>query len=223
VQIFLPVINFSDHTDFEAFTNSFIARNQIPRVFLNSDHSRETIGIPEKFQDTFVQEFLSTFEAKILQLNNGLLENSAFNPMEEIPQFGDFDFTNESHREVNFLSTHSEKRAGLSIDEIYKNAVEIDGTPIVRFNMIMKTLMPTYNAAPKHVRKQIKDSVRDYLVSKLGSETKLDQCSMVASSCGQTFLTYGIPRHLYYDFREWAVKDLRRRFGTDVIKIQSWE
>ena len=83
--------------------------------------------------------------------------------------------------------------------------------------------MPTYNATPKLARKEVKAAVKDFLISKLGSEEKLDQCTMVASTSGKTFSTYGIPKNMYLDFRNWAVKELRKRFGSKLVKEQPWE
>ena len=83
-------------------------------------------------------------------------------------------------------------------------------------------LMPSYNSTNKIVRKEIKESVRNYLLSKLG-EAKLNQCIMSGASSGKAFTTYGIPREIYYDFRSWALKELRRRFGTAQVCVQPWE
>jgi hypothetical protein len=84
-------------------------------------------------------------------------------------------------------------------------------------------LMPTYNSTNKIVRKEIKESVREYLLCKLGTEVKLNQCLMMGSSSGNPFTTYGIPRDMYYDFRAWAIKELRRRFGNSQVVPQPWE
>lgn len=83
--------------------------------------------------------------------------------------------------------------------------------------------MPTYNSTPKLVRKELKGAVKEFLISKLGSEARLSQCTMVATAAGQSFLTYGIPKSMYYDFRDWAVKELRRRFGDQLVSVQPWE
>ena len=84
-------------------------------------------------------------------------------------------------------------------------------------------LMPSYNSTNKLVRKEIKESVKGYLLSKLGTETRLNQCIMTGSSNGNPFTTFGIPRDIYYDFRTWSIKELRRRFGKSQVGPQSWE
>jgi hypothetical protein len=91
------------------------------------------------------------------------------------------------------------------------------------FSSIFKVLMPTYNSTPKLVRREMKDAVKNHLLSKVGSEAKLNELMMISSSQGNTFWTYGVPRDMFYEFRNWAIRELRRRFGVRLVPVQGWE
>ena len=83
--------------------------------------------------------------------------------------------------------------------------------------------MPSYSAVPKATRLSLKAKVKDFIVSKLGSEARLPENIMWARAQGVVFSTYGIPPHWEEEFRMWSLVELRGRFGVEKVPIQSWE
>lgn len=94
---------------------------------------------------------------------------------------------------------------------------------ILTLHSIFKCLMPTYNSAPKLIRRELKEAVKKYLIAKLGSESKFNDLAMVSTTQGNTYWTFGVPYDMRYEFREWAIKELRRRFGSVQVPEQGWE
>lgn len=69
----------------------------------------------------------------------------------------------------------------------------------------------------------IKSRVKQYLLEKLGGEKQLSMCVMWARANNQLFSTYGIPKDLESEFKDWAIKELRREFGQDQVPLTAWE
>ncbi len=83
--------------------------------------------------------------------------------------------------------------------------------------------MPLYNTMPKTSRMEFKSRVKQYLLGKLGGEEQLSTCVMWAKANNQLFSTYGIPKDFEMDFKNWAIKELRREFGQDQVPLTAWE
>ena len=76
---------------------------------------------------------------------------------------------------------------------------------------------------PKEARMVVKSKVKQFLIQKLGSEDKLSECIMWARSNNQLFSTYGIPADFEFEFKNWAIKQLRAEFGIDQVPVALWE
>jgi hypothetical protein len=210
-----PHFKVDDIQSFTPFIRQFLKENHATTQFTCSSNGDRCPGIPESLVDDFIISFQSTF--------SGLIENEAPLDILDISNFiNDIQCAtaNENAPQVNFLSVKPTRHRSMRAEDVYKDMGEQE---MVKFSVILKMLMPSYNSTNKIVRKEIKESVREYLLSKLGTEIKLNQCVMTGSSNGNPFTTYGIPRDIYYEFRAWAIKELRRRFGKSQVGLQPWE
>jgi hypothetical protein len=70
---------------------------------------------------------------------------------------------------------------------------------------------------------EIKSKVKQFLISKVGSEEKLSDCIIWVRSNDQLFSTYGVPVEWELEFKQFVVQEMRREFGPSMVPPQSWE
>ncbi|TPX70832.1 hypothetical protein SpCBS45565_g01387 [Spizellomyces sp. 'palustris'] len=97
------------------------------------------------------------------------------------------------------------------------STTEYDPKPI-RYNHMLKSIMPTYTTLPKPTRIEIKHHVRTFLINNV-SQHRLNEC-MLFTTHGDSY-TFAIPRWLATKFRGWAAKLLALKFGSEVLD-QHW-
>jgi hypothetical protein len=69
----------------------------------------------------------------------------------------------------------------------------------------MQTLIPTYSQLPKETRLIIKEKVKDFIITKLGSESLLSENIIWARAQGVVFSTFGIPPEWESEFKDWSL------------------
>jgi hypothetical protein len=84
--------------------------------------------------------------------------------------------------------------------------------------------MEMYSQQPKPLRIEFKSLTKDFLVDKLGSEERFkEQCILSYTHENQQRTTYGIPMKFMVDYKKWALKELRARFGEAAVPHQPFE
>ncbi|KAI8928591.1 hypothetical protein BC831DRAFT_95532 [Entophlyctis helioformis] len=86
--------------------------------------------------------------------------------------------------------------------------------PLTRYNHVLKSMMPAYNATPKERRVEMKRLVKNYLMEKMGDA--FTSCILFSTRGKETHHTYGIMRSLEPEFRQWAIVEMQRLFGDAV-------
>lgn len=94
---------------------------------------------------------------------------------------------------------------------------------LLRYNLIITEMMPKFGDLSKEIRYAFKDKVKDFIVCKLGSESRLSENVIQLRAQGTAFSTYGICREWIPEFKKWCLQELRSLFGVEQVPIQAWE